>query len=1448
MNEIRVTYYTSATDKQVAKVRVFQDDTISVLYAKVAAALGRTDAPYLWSKNKPLGWRIKSSDWDGYDANPFVAKGTPGSAPVLVFDENTALVDTLSTVKATFRDHVKGSKSFLAHYFPDIALPSFQKDDALLNRIWTHQSLIEPVYAIAAITYRAKLNIAGLEQAMQAINARRDIVMFQWVQDSAHVMYKLFKEHAVPSDILSSWLAGVAGERGEIKSRITGYSRFLRRDSFAKIVITDAGEITVAYVIDPRETVQEDEIRRHLAQIGRYFESVFKQRLRFAETNVNIRTELLTKDRPNLISELGRTISRLRSLFHVAQQKSTTLTMLYKRCSNYKRVSIHDYIISRIRLNISEEEILEDLAEHGESANDAAEYLQQAKDQLLAGEEPKRPGAKHELDTGVMIRLTTKGQGYGVLLTNAVSLREMQRAMVWLLKTIQHVTTITAKPAPPPKKPQRPKTPSSSSSSSSSTKNLLHGDDDDLDFLGGGLGRGNEGFFLKPLQAADPELFIDAAGYAAKCGATPFRQPIVVSQEEKAAMDAEGYSNSYDSAMTYGSRGRSNVYMCPRIWCPQSRRPLTPKQMQEKGCPGGEEPMLLYEHNQWNNSPDTPHHISFHRDCLPCCGIRKPSAALQKKCVIPAASEPGSAPKKQPTPKEASTPSSKKDETNLLKHRAPLAENRYGAIPKVIHDTLVQNVAYPLCATSLSTQECLVRKGVAHGGDSFFAAVADTLGGITKKQFIAACRERISPLDYMCLENGGVLAAFLDAGAAAPAIVKKWYADHPKHSKLLRSNPGRDAQIAHSFERFLAYIATDTPKNPYYFFDLLKQAYGVVLMLWERQQKEGAILRCPYYMSQEDLLRDQSDPKAIMLLRDGDYYEPLNFKQINRPGQSIIPYGRVAGAAPLYRSCGHTPLWRFAETIGKLRTLARWTEAFLLSQRPFHITAVILSPDLRITHFQLRCGALLATDPLHVGLVKDLLLVLPHIEHVIHHDDISGQAFDIEVLRYDADIFRNKAAALGMYFDMGTMQTGPAKAYVTRLVVPPAAANVVPTIVLPDSTHVAATAREQHKSKKWRELQKAVGSVLLESYDTLVVPLLEYMRPVRVRTLMNTFPRIPDRLRLQAILEEIPMEPREALEDWVRRIGHDDAFPWLSTQVHESARGDQWIFSQAAVELGNISRIFGENISHQFASEIEGVPATEEEPSLPLPSALSPKAPNKLESLPAKWTDIRSYKWSDYRVIRAAEYTRAIVPDIISWIAGQLRIQLNLAEVRALVNRKVAPMLKDEPNMNQLIGDPAFRTAWLRALGKSTKMIKSQVWKKVFEPEDRRILETKWTGIVQEDALWPFDITWLCAAELLDISVLILMERGPYRGLKDVKRGHESDLVASSLFFAPKYNEAYVMERPLVIIRKLVQDEFSEYSAVLDSRGTFLHGAMRFCDADAMSLVRAHLKNKSHLD
>lgn len=162
---------------------------------------------------------------------------------------------------------------------------------------------------------------------------------------------------------------------------------------------------------------------------------------------------------------------------------------------------------------------------------------------------------------------------------------------------------------------------------SDNVNNVPAGDDNNDD------DRSNRFDTLEALKCADRHLFdspVRSAKYASTCQKS--RQPVVLSARELESIPDDRYDGPALAIGSTPAHARHNRYICPQVWCPQSRMPMTVQQYEAAGrrCPGTDrfgEKAILFDHPDWK---DRAHYVGLlppgkhpHGMCMPCC-FRKP--------------------------------------------------------------------------------------------------------------------------------------------------------------------------------------------------------------------------------------------------------------------------------------------------------------------------------------------------------------------------------------------------------------------------------------------------------------------------------------------------------------------------------------------------------------------------------------------------------------------------------------------------------------------------------------------------------------------------------------------------------------------------------------------------------------------------------------------------------
>jgi hypothetical protein len=444
-----------------------------------------------------------------------------------------------------------------------------------------------------------------------------------------------------------------------------------------------------------------------------------------------------------------------------------------------------------------------------------------------------------------------------------------------------------------------------------------------------GQSLGNPSPFERRMRKYDKNLFVTDTGkknfssYATDCQMNRRRQPIVLTDQEKAKIDKE-HPGSYSEAIKYGSDPSKQFwYICPRYWDMKNNTSLNeaevdkslviPKDLPGKKVPPGKH---IFEFNDYgpehlSNQKYITHSPGFlkapHEErgaCLPCC-FKKWGGPIQtnlrSQCmkdttiIVP----PGR--KKKKAVEEI-------NEYILAPDKFPITqENRFGYLPiavqKFLHTDNKKCQISEMNANLLKqNHECLLRHSVEiNPQQSFIGCIADiwfeTYPTIHKEKVRPTIKrmkeifiETLTVDHFVTLQNGNLIKLFYPKSDELADMDK--YADtfSKSNSKIYqladKSKPEQMnalIKIARAYANFVAYLKDDTVEMDYeYLWDLICKPnpklfpMGINMVIIELTRKDitdNVELICPsnhYSASFFDTKKS-----AILLLKIDNFYEPI---------------------------------------------------------------------------------------------------------------------------------------------------------------------------------------------------------------------------------------------------------------------------------------------------------------------------------------------------------------------------------------------------------------------------------------------------------------------------------------------------------------------------------------------------------------------------------------------
>ncbi len=1461
--------------------RIFPDDSINTVLIKIAVLLGKTTIPYAWTRRTPLLFHVvPGTAWSGYHANPWKAKAGDFSSPTLQFKTHNLIGDH-HRINVVFFEDIASLKLPMDAYFPkiDTKVPTrteLDKQDQYLYALWNvplleHQAIqrkdgpctyTRAVYQMIPGNGNPRLT---LSEIFQGFNTTPQIPFAQWCFDNAHILYKVYKNHTIPESKLALWTSAPKVEEGGfvLYSQVTG-------DIYARMHVNPKFECIITYHMEARDKVPYSLIHQHVSFLQQHWMKVTTQKYILSEREVAIRTELNVKETE--FKSLVSYLSHLLPIFNITKFEKNKADVFYKRSSVYKDVTLADHIQSLRDMDVDDATIIERLIqEHNVKPSDIEMYMQE----LNTGQADQ---TAIRLETGMWMQLLMKSNVMKVSLRNAPSHQEARQAIHWLRAAVSEARTKKvvkpAKQATPQRLkldfagPSKQKTPSSSSSTSEKVLNQLQSDD--LDFLDGGA----LGNFISPLHNADADIF-NKATYSSKCSVTNNRQPVVISPEEYDKYKEIGKDELLDNTIRYGSRPTNeNIYFCPRIWCPQSKVPVKPGE----DCPApGEKPLLMYKHNYWGNDPNKPHYVGFHKDvnekglCLPCCytanqaknegesGKKKKVGAKKlhyEQCMqhahVQAPQGDVKAPKKKQAPvtQASSTvkPLSASDVPgeNYLMQDVALPVGRNGSIPEVLHEILLPDVKYQICSKQLSSQPCVVRRGIGKPMDPIMTAISYALGKKNKKELILAIEKHLDPLTFMTLEDGMVLSAFLPVEPILPkkqpkmcAKFLEWIAPYDKYIKTfqleavldyakkmtdstsdetLQFRLSRELSIYIAYQRFLGHLASEEPKNIQFLYHLLK-SMDILFVFWERDSADQISVQCPFFSDVSELLKThEGQRKTIMFVKDGAYIDPLELKRRNLEGTPIMDSQHMTKLHTALKQCPPPFQKRDANAIRSLSYLQRWMQQMLSVPSITKLSEAVVFPDLTIRQILLRNGvAIYLPSPIPFGYAIELKEELD-LKGFVYLEDIQGTIRTVRTPKVDVMFLTNKLHRSGYGFDFGQPIVSP-DANIITTVLKYKFTHLPPLIPIYDEKDVSIRIHaENAKQRKWYSLQRVVGRELLKHYDTLVKPLHSKSRKDLMKVLMRTFPKIPMD-KLQVVLEEMPLQyGSKVLAQWILNLGIHDAF--TQRYIYNTPSQKEWVFSQNMVEQGLPSELVqplkGPRPSFQHDKAASVIQFTESPISSPLdlPSLIQNHRIEEQELL----TKFKQWNmaWAAFkRWVPKETPDYAKLRELLQWIAIQCVSTWSWEDVMFIRNKSVKAALADEGLMKSLLLDPQFFKIWAAAIKKHLKTkvaTTDELWAALSKvPLIQR--EDIWKNIHEHNNIIPIDVDFLIMAQLMGCTFILI-----YRvkhGASEGTRASLEDLSVSTSVFSFSTHVTQVKRKPIFMFFR--NDKESTYEPIVRS-------------------------------
>lgn len=347
---------------------------------------------------------------------------------------------------------------------------------------------------------------------------------------------------------------------------------------------------------------------------------------------------------------------------------------------------------------------------------------------------------------------------------------------------------------------------------------------------------------LDALKRADRGLFdasSKSSNYATTCQKN--RQPVVLSREELEAIPDDTYDGEALAVGSTPTLAAKNRYICPQVWCPVSRVPMTLQQYEQAGkkCPATDsvgEQAVEFNHPYWRDG--RAHYTSLLKPgkhplgfCMPCCSLKPVKAEEKRRCnvVDPRSSledlRIASSSSSDPTSdhlsgsnrndaNDAHGSSTMEDEEeegqDHLKYikglTTPLENGRFGLLPPSVMDVFNERKkGASTCGNRpdgaghfTPNTNCFVRRGVPHHPQRFLQCMLDVLGfpaKVTPDDLAKHIASNTTPTFFITINDGLVCRMFMSD-------------DMTMHQQFEMSTDG--GQNPSGLVAFTEWITTDT--------------------------------------------------------------------------------------------------------------------------------------------------------------------------------------------------------------------------------------------------------------------------------------------------------------------------------------------------------------------------------------------------------------------------------------------------------------------------------------------------------------------------------------------------------------------------------------------------------------------------------------------------------------
>ena len=464
------------------------------------------------------------------------------------------------------------------------------------------------------------------------------------------------------------------------------------------------------------------------------------------------------------------------------------------------------------------------------------------------------------------------------------------------------------------------------------------------------LKEGNNNLFLSKLKKKEPMLFLSEdegkfSAYSKVCQASRYRQPVILTTEEKKEIDEtdkQNGSKSYSHSLDYGTDpDKQYHYICPRYWCLKTNKPISEKDAKSGKCgkilPTGSKQVkpghyvIEFNHKEQHLDKDgkyienSPGFLDkkLHPKglCMPCCFKKawdsKAQSDRRKECQ--GKDEMNDEP---PTEKNKKKWNLKQEMYIIDMRRYPLPQKRLGFLPLSVQYFLQSDNSKSVDKNNnkfLRTDKptsTLLRQGVENSSKkSFIACIADLYASTlnttniretpTIQEMCMKIASAVSIDQFLSYHNGSLPSIFRPKIVDLDTIDPVSYEDSQFMKSLDQTNERHldfiNDTIA-SYENFREFLKNENSYIDYtYLWDIIcspnlelfpKGCNLAILRIRNVDMTDDIELLCPTSVYSSTLFDIRK--QTLILIQHDEFFEPVYlFNSKMEKGKPISSIERI---------------------------------------------------------------------------------------------------------------------------------------------------------------------------------------------------------------------------------------------------------------------------------------------------------------------------------------------------------------------------------------------------------------------------------------------------------------------------------------------------------------------------------------------------------------------------